>query len=75
MNQQTHEAWLRRRRGYRLHVIAAMAVLALSIIANVLTTPRYPWWLWLLMAWLPLIAAHTAWMMGLFDRWQERKSK
>jgi hypothetical protein len=31
----------------------------------------YPWWLWVLIAWMPLIAGHTAWSMGLFDRNKE----
>jgi hypothetical protein len=38
------------------------------IAVNALFSSRYPWWLWVLTAWMPLIAGHTAWAMGLFDR-------
>jgi len=38
------------------------------IAINALFSSRYPWWLWVLTAWIPLIAGHTAWAMGLFDR-------
>ena len=52
------EERMRRARFVRLHLIAANAML----------TSAYPWWLWVLMAWMPLVAGHTAWAMGLFDR-------
>ena len=55
----------------RLHVIAALVTLLVLIAVNALTSSRYPWWLWVLMAWMPLIAVHTAWGMGLFDRNRE----
>ena len=57
-----------RRRALRLHIIVALAALLLLIPLNFLITPRYPWWMWVLVAWMPLIAGHTAWAMGLFDR-------
>ncbi len=38
------------------------------IAANALFSSRYPWWLWVLTAWMPLIAGHAAWAMGLLER-------
>ena len=61
----------RRIRSVRLHVIVALFALLVLIAVNALTSSRYPWWLWVLTAWMPLIALHTAWGMGLFDRNKE----
>ena len=58
----------RRRQAVRKHVIVALFALLVLIAANALFTSRYPWWLWVLTAWLPLIAGHKAWSMGLFER-------
>ena len=55
-----------RLRALRLHIIVAMGALLVLIPLNLFTTPRNPWWLYALMAWMPLIAGHTAWAMGLF---------
>lgn len=55
----------------RLHVIVALLTLLVLIAVNALFSARYPWWLWVLIAWMPLIAAHTAWAMGLFERKKE----
>jgi hypothetical protein len=52
----------------RRHVLIALGTLLVLIPLNFATNPSFPWWLWVLMAWMPLIAAHTAWAMGLFDR-------
>ncbi len=65
------EERLKRARSVRLHVIVALFTLLACIAANAIFTSQYPWWLWVLMAWMPLIAAHTAWSMGLFDRNKE----
>ena len=62
----------RRRRGLRLHIIWAMATLAVLILINAIFSHRYPWWLWVLMIWLPIIAVHTAWVMGLFGSRRKR---
>ncbi|WP_421997627.1 hypothetical protein [Reyranella sp.] len=62
---------MRRARIVRQHLIAALLTLLVLIAVNAIFSSRYPWWLWVLVAWLPLIAAHTAWAKGLFDR--ERK--
>ena len=59
---------LRRGRYVRLHVIVGLLTLLVLIAANAILSSRYPWWLWVLTAWVPLIAAHTAWSRGLFDR-------
>ena len=62
---------MRRARFVRLHVIVALCTLLVLIVINAFFTAKYPWWLWVLMGWMPLIAAHTAWSMGLFDRNKE----
>jgi len=62
------EERMRRSRAVRLHVIVALLVLLVLIAVNALTSSRNPWWLWVLMAWMPMVAGHTAWAMGLFDR-------
>jgi hypothetical protein len=55
-----------RLRSLRLHVIVALGMLMVLIVVNVLTTPANPWWIYVLMAWMPLVAIHTAWAMELF---------
>jgi uncharacterized membrane protein YdbT with pleckstrin-like domain len=67
------EERMRRNRSVRLHVIVALFALLVLIAVNAIFTSRYPWWLWVLIVWMPLIAAHTAWAMGLFDRNKEGK--
>ncbi len=62
---------LKRARSVRLHVIVALFALLVCIAVNALFSSKYPWWLWVLTAWMPLIAAHTAWSMGFFDRNRE----
>ena len=65
------EERMRRARSVRLHVIVALLALLVLIAVNALVSSAYPWWLWVLMAWMPLIAGRTAWSMGLFDRDKE----
>ena len=67
------EERMRRSRSVRLHVIIALFALLVLIAANAIFSSRYPWWLWVLIVWMPLIAGHTAWAMGLFDRNKEGK--
>jgi 1,4-dihydroxy-2-naphthoate octaprenyltransferase len=69
------EERLKRGRSVRLHVIVALFALLACIAANAIFTSQYPWWLWVLMAWMPLIAAHTARSMGLFDRQRVDRNK
>jgi len=64
----TPEERVRRRRSLRLHIIVALFTLLVLIAVNAVLTRGYPWWLWVLTAWMPLVAGHTAWAMGLFDR-------
>ncbi|HEY4169266.1 MAG TPA: hypothetical protein VGM96_20925 [Reyranella sp.] len=66
---------MRRARYVRLHVILALLTLLVLIAANAIFSSRYPWWLWVLMAWMPIVAAHTAWSMGLFERDKLDRSK
>jgi fatty acid desaturase len=61
----------RRSRTVRLHLIVALFALLALIAVNAIFSSRYPWWLWVLIAWAPLIAAHTAWAKGLFERSKE----
>jgi 2TM domain len=65
------EERIRRGRAVRLHVIVALFTLLVLIAVNAVASSRYPWWLWVLLAWMPLIAAHTAWAVGLFERRRE----
>jgi hypothetical protein len=65
------EERLRRARAVRLHLIAALLTLLVLIAVNALFSSRYPWWLWVLTAWAPLIIAHAAWAKGLFGRNKE----
>jgi len=65
------EERVRRGRIVRVHVIVALFALLVLIAVNAIFSSRYPWWLWVLTAWMPLIAVHTAWAMGLFDRNRE----
>ena len=62
------EERMKRGRSVRKHVIVALCTLLVLIAVNAIFTSRYPWWLWVLIAWMPLIAGHTAWAMGLFER-------
>ena len=65
------EERLRRNRAVPLHVIVALLTLLVLIAVNALFTTGYPWWIWVLMVWMPVIAGHTAWAMGLFERNKE----
>lgn len=65
------EERMRRGRILRKHVIAALLGLLVLIALNAIFSSRYPWWLWVLVAWMPLIAAHTAWARGMFERNRE----
>lgn len=67
----TPEERVRRGQIVRKHVIVGLLTLLVLIAVNALFSSRYPWWLWVLIAWMPLIAAHTAWAMGMFERKKE----
>ena len=59
---------MRRGRVVRRHLIVALLMFLALIAVNALFSSRYPWWLWVLTAWAPLIIGHAAWAKGLFDR-------
>ena len=65
------EERMRRARSVRLHLIVALLALLVLIAVNAVTSSRYPWWLWVLVAWMPVIAVHTAWGRGLFGHNKE----
>jgi len=65
------EERVRRRGAVRKHVIVALFALLVLIPLNFIVSRQYPWWLWALIAWLPLSGRHTAWARGLFDRNRE----
>ena len=65
------EERLQARPDRALHVMVALFALLVLIAVNAVFSSRYPWWLWVLIAWVPLIAAHSAWAKGLFDRSKE----
>jgi hypothetical protein len=64
----TPEERMRRARIVRLHLIVALLTLMVLIAINGLFSSRYPWWLWVLTVWAPLLVLHAAWAKGLFDR-------
>jgi hypothetical protein len=59
---------MRRARIVRLHLIVVLFTLLVLIAANGLINARYPWWVWVLTIWLPLIVLHAAWAKGLFPK-------
>jgi uncharacterized membrane protein YdbT with pleckstrin-like domain len=54
------------RRGLRLHLLLALTTTMALIVVNVLTTPSYPWWMWVAVAWGAPLAVHVAIAMELF---------
>ena len=61
------------RRGVvvRKHVIVALLAILVLIPVNFIVSRANPWWLYVLIVWMPLIGVHTAWAKGLFDRNRE----
>lgn len=57
-----------RMRGLRLHLLFGLGMLMVLILFNMIVTPAYPWWLYGLMAWMPLVAIHAAIAMELFGQ-------
>jgi uncharacterized membrane protein YdbT with pleckstrin-like domain len=62
-----------RLRGFKLHLLAYFAVVAALIVINLLFTPATIWFVWPMVGWGPVLAIHTAWVMGLFDSILGRK--
>jgi hypothetical protein len=54
------------RRGLRLHVLVALLAIMVLIVVNFLTTPAYPWWMWVAVAWGAPLAVHVAIAMEIF---------
>jgi hypothetical protein len=54
------------RRGLRLHLMIALLAIMALIVVNLLTTPNYPWWMWVAVAWGAPLAVHVAIAMDLF---------
>ena len=53
-------------RGLRLHVLIALVTTMAMIVVNYLTTPAYPWWMWVAVAWGAPLAVHVAIAMEIF---------
>ena len=53
------------RRGLRLHLLVALTTTMVLIVVNFLTTPSYPWWMWVAVAWGAPLAVHVAIAMEL----------
>ena len=56
----------RRLNGFVYHLIAYVMVAMLSVVGNLLTSD-YPWFLLPVVGWMPVLALHVAWVMGLLD--------
>ena len=65
------EERVRRGRIVRKHLMVGLLALLVIIPLNFIVSRQYPWWLWALIVWLPLIAAHSMWARGFFDRRKE----
>lgn len=57
-----------RLKGFRWHMIGYFAVMAALVPANLLLAPDRPWFVLPMVGWGAVLAAHTAWVMGLFGR-------
>jgi len=53
-------------RGIRIHVMIALVSTMVLIVVNYLTTPAYPWWMWVAVAWGAPLAVHVAIAMEIF---------
>jgi hypothetical protein len=49
-----------------LHLLVALTTTMVLIVVNFLTTPSYPWWMWVAVAWGAPLAVHVAIAMELF---------
>jgi hypothetical protein len=65
------EERVRRGRIVRKHQMVGLLALLVIIPLNFIVSRQYPWWLWVLIVWLPLIIAHSLWARGVFDRRKE----
>jgi hypothetical protein len=42
------------------------------VLVNFMTTPENPWFTWPMVAWGAPLAIHTAYAIGLFERYQDK---
>ncbi len=54
------------RRALQIHFGAALAVVALLALVNLLFVPGFHWWALVAVGWGVPLAIHTAFAMGLF---------
>ena len=59
-------------RGLRLHLLVGLGGLLVLIPVNFFVSRQSPWWLYVLMAWMPFVAGHTGWAMGIFGSRNDR---
>ena len=57
-----------RLRGLKRHLLAYFAVMVVLVLVNLLATPGRIWFVLPMVGWGPVLAIHTAWAMGLFDK-------
>jgi hypothetical protein len=64
----------RRRRlaGLRNHLLGYFGVMIVLVLVNFMTTPENPWFTWPMVAWGAPLAIHTAYAMGLFERYRDK---
>lgn len=55
-----------RLRGFRIHLLAYFAVMAVLVVVNLATGPAHPWFVWPMVGWGGVLAIHAAYAMGLF---------
>ena len=56
-----------RLRGFAIHLVAYFVVMGALVAVNLTRNPDYPWSLFPVVAWGSVLAAHAAYVMGLFD--------
>ncbi len=68
MRDSGHRSAERRLRGFRIHLLAYFAVMAVLVVVNLATGPANPWFVWPMVGWGGVLAVHAAYAMGLFGR-------
>jgi len=56
----------RRLRGFGLHLAGYFVVVVALVAINMLSSPENPWFVWPMVGWGGVLAAHVAFAMGLF---------
>ena len=56
-----------RLKGFALHLMGYVVVVAVCAILNFTKTPNQLWFIYPMVAWGAPLALHAAWVMGLFD--------